>query len=208
MEWLHMKDFMNANSTEYAYLNWDWNKKKSVLEDFSAAIKMSQLAGFGVALDAEAWRRLPKEFIKANGTAQEFCFIRILRMVVERMKRSCPDERISILFDCDRTFAPSRFQRYIQVREKVADAARFLNAFTVGEPKVFQPLQAADLLAWETRKDLLRQIEGLDSRPEFQHMMKNLPGFFPDYTAELWTAELLEREFGPFPTNKENAKAD
>src|SRR4051812_5754903 len=35
LEWLHMKDFMNEKSSEYAYLGWDWAKKKSVLEDFS-----------------------------------------------------------------------------------------------------------------------------------------------------------------------------
>lgn len=195
LEWLHMKDFMNDKSSEYAYLGWDWPKKKSVLEDFSGAIKMNHLIGFGVSIDAEAWRKMPSHITKQFGTAQELCFMRILRMVVERLKRSCPDERVSIIFDCDQTFAPARFQRYLRLREYDEAASQFLSSFTVADPRVYLALQAADLLAWETRKDLLRQIDGHESRPEFKHMMLVLPGFFPDYTAELWTEEALQREF-------------
>jgi len=197
LHWLHMKDFMNDKSTEYSYLNWDWPRKRQALEDFASAIKINHLIGFGISVDTEAWQRVPKEIVKKEGNAQEFCFMRILRMVVERVKRSSPDERVAISFDCDRDYTPTRFQRYLRVRENIQDAERYLAAFTIAEPKIFVPLQAADLLAWETRKDLLRQIAGHDSRPEFQHMMKVLPGFFPDYTGELWTEEALDKEFGP-----------
>jgi hypothetical protein len=192
LEWLHMKDFMCEDSSEYAYLGWDWPKKRAVLEDFSSAIKISQIIGFGVAVDADGWRQLPPEFVKKHGTCQEFCFTLILQMVVERMKRSTPDERISILFDCDRGFTPARFQRYLRFRDNVPDADRFLCGFTVGEPKVFLPLQAADLLAWEVRKDVMRRISGFESRPEFQHLMMVLPGFFPDYTLRFLGADDLK----------------
>jgi hypothetical protein len=140
---------------------------------------------------------MPKSVTDTNGDAQQFCFLRILKSVVERIKRSAPDEYISITFDCDKAFTPSRFQRYINLREQLPEARRYFSAFTIAEPIIYTPLQAADLLAWETRKDLLRQIEGYQSRPEFKHMLSILPGFFPDYTAELWTEQKLENEFGP-----------
>jgi hypothetical protein len=197
LKWLHMKDFLNDKSSEYAYLGLDWPRKQRILEDFASAIKINQLIGFGISVDAEAWQRMPKETIKAQGTVQEFCFIRILRTLVERIKRSAPEEHVSITFDCDRAYTPARFQRYIAVRDKFPDAERYLAAFNIAEPKVYVPLQAADLLAWETRKDLLRQIEGHQPRPEFDYMMKIMPGFFPDYSAELWTEKALEEEFGP-----------
>jgi hypothetical protein len=121
-------------------------------------------------------------------------------MVVERIKKSAPDERVSITFDCDEEFTPARFKRYISARKEAEDIRRCLAAFRIAEPKVFVPLQAADLLAWETRKDLLRQIEGNNVRPEFAHMMSILPGFFPDYTEELWDEPRLNQEFGPLKT--------
>jgi hypothetical protein len=193
MEWLHMKDFMCEDSKEYRYLNLKWEQKKPILEGFSAAIKMSQLIGFGVALDAEAWRELPKETVNEHVSAQDFCFMRLLRLIVNRMKVSAPNDYVSIMFDCDRNYTPARFQQYIRVREKVPDAAKFLTAFTIGEPRTFLPLQAADLLAWETRRDLIRKSQGFVSRPELQHMLMALPGFFPDYTGEHWSKEELQK---------------
>ena len=180
LHWLHMKDFMNDESSEYSHLARSWDKKQAILQDFSSAIKMNHLAGFGVSVDAEVWKRMPRDVVRAEGDAQQFCFTRMLKMVVERVKRSAPDEKISISFDCDKNFTPARFQRYIRLRENLSDPAKYLAGFNICEPKVFTPLQAADLLAWETRKDLLRQISGHESRPEFKHMMLILPGFFPD----------------------------
>lgn len=193
MEWLHMKDFMCDDSKEYRHLKLDWGKKKPILEGFSAAIKMSQLVGFAVGLDAHAWRKLPKEIIRENGTAQEFCFLRLLRLVFDRMKVSAPRDQASIMFDCDREYTPARFQRYIRVRDKIEGAANVLVAFTIGEPRAFLPLQAADLLAWETRSELVRRSKGLDSRPEFQHLMMVLPGFPTDYTSEFWSEEEIKK---------------
>jgi hypothetical protein len=106
-------------------------------------------------------------------------------------------KKISITFDCDEGYAPSRFQRYLSVRRDDVDARKYLAAFTVAEPKIYASLQAADLLAWEIRKDLLRQIGGYEVRTEFQNMMSILPGFPPDYEEELWSEEKLEKQFGP-----------
>ena len=106
ISWLHMKDFMQDRD-EYAAFKWDWPKKRSVLEDFIKVIKVSQIIGFGVALDAEAWRKVPKQFTAVEGTAQEFCFLRIMRMIVERMKIVRPNDYVSVFFDCDKGFTPA-----------------------------------------------------------------------------------------------------
>jgi len=75
--WLHMKDFMQSQG-EYVSLGWDWPKKKAVLEDFIQVIKSAQLIGFGVAIDADAWKLVPKELTRVEGNAQQFCFMRIM----------------------------------------------------------------------------------------------------------------------------------
>ncbi len=198
---LHMKEIMCQESKEKPFCDWDWQKKKSVLEDFSAAIKVSRIVGFGVAVDAEAWRELPKELTKIEGTAQEFCFMRLIRMIVSRVKKSVPNERLAILFDCDEGFTPARFKRYLAIRKRQPEDAEYLISFGVGEPKSYLSLQAADFLAWETRAHLLRQMKGLESRPEFQHMMMVLPGFFPDYTGEYWDREQIEKVIKPMADN-------
>jgi hypothetical protein len=192
ISWLHMKDFMQ-NQSEYAALNWDWPKKKSILEEFIAIIKASQLIGFGVAVDAVAWRQFPKELTKAEGTAQEFCFMRIIRMIVERFKIARPDDWAVLYYDCDQGFTPARFQRFIRLRQHDPEVAKYFRGFSIVDPKSFLPLQAADLLAWQTRKDLMRKLGGHDSREEYKLFFEStLPFDSTDYVSEFWTASELD----------------
>jgi hypothetical protein len=195
---LHMKEVMCEQSKKEPFVNWDWPKKKEVLEEFSSAIKMSHLVGFGVAVDADAWREVPRELTKIEGTAQEFCFMRLIRMVVDRMKRVCPEEHLQITFDCDKGFTPSRFQRFIALRERLKEQD-ILSSFCISEPRHFMPLQAADFLAWESRTQLLRIINGNSPRPEFEHLLTVLPGYFPDYTGEVWDRNAIEQQIKPMP---------
>jgi hypothetical protein len=197
LDQLHMRELMWSQSKTEPYASWDWPMKKRVLESFSTAIKASYLIGFGVAVDADAWRGLPPELTKREGTAQEFCFMRLIHMIVKKMKSAAPEEKISIMFDCDQEFTSARFQRYLGLRQRDTDAARYLTAFSIGEPVAWLPLQAADFLAWETRAYLLRQMKGLPDRPEFQHMMRVLPGFIPQYEGEFWTKERIETDILP-----------
>src|SRR5580704_11530955 len=126
---LHMKEMMCKESKTEPYASWDWQKKKQVLEGFSVAIKASHLVGFGVAVDADAWRALPKDLIKSERSAQEFCFKRLIKLIVERLRNSLSDESISIMFDCDEEFTPPRFKRYLAIRHRVPEVKKHLNSF-------------------------------------------------------------------------------
>lgn len=193
VSWIHMKDLM-PNQGEYKALNWDWTKKRAVLDEFIKAIKVSQLVGFGVALDADAWRAIPKAITQAEGNVQQFCFMRIMRLIADRMKIARPDDWISLYYDCDEGFTPSRFQKFIGLRKREPDVDHYFRSFSIAEPKSFLPLQAADLLAWEARRELLRKIGGYESRPEFNFIFEALPGEVPDYVSEFWTAEEIEEK--------------
>ena len=193
LTWLHMTDLM-ADQGEYAFLKDNWPKKKALLDQFIGAIKISGLIGFGVAVDADAWRKVPKEITRVEGDAQQFCFLRIMRLIVERMKLARPNDYVAVHFDCDKAFSPSRFQRFIGVRDRDPEARRYLQTFTIAEPKLYFPLQAADLLAWESRKELMRRLGGFESRPEFNEMFEVMSGYFPDYTGEFWDEETIEKE--------------
>lgn len=194
LRWLHMTDLM-ADKGEYAFLKDNWPKKKELLDEFIEVIKVSQLIGFGVAVDADAWRKVPKDVTRVEGDAQQFCFLRIMRLIVERMKRSCPNDYVAVHFDCDKGFSPSRFQRFIGVRERDPEGAgRYLQTFTIAEPRIYLPLQAADLLAWESRKDLIRRFQGHESRPEYAEMFEVMSGYFPDYVGEFWDENEIEEQ--------------
>ena len=193
VSWLHMKDFMHDQG-EYSQLGLkdDWPKKRAIIEDFIYVIRASNLIGFGVAVDANTWRTIPKSVTQEYGTAQEFCFQRIMRMVAERVKISAPRDVVAITFDCDINFTPARFKRFLAVRQQNPSANEIFQSFSISEPKVFLPLQAADLLAWQTRKELMRKLQGYESKPEFNF-------WAPDYVSEMWDqSEIEEKIIKPF----------
>ncbi len=194
--WVHMKEMIPLQG-EYSGLGWDTTKRDAVLKEFISVIKFSQLIGFGVGLDAEAWRTLvPKDVTKREGDAQVFCLTRILRMIVERMKKSVPRDYAALHFDSDESFVPARFRRFRKVIDRVPDGPQYLGSITFTDPKLYAPLQSADLLAWETRKELMQKTGGFESTDRFKELFRMLPlGDFPDYTSELWTAEELLKQY-------------
>jgi Protein of unknown function (DUF3800) len=194
ISWLHLKDFMQEGQGEYAAFNWDWPTKREILDRFIKIIKTTQLIGFGIAVDANYWRTLPKELTKVEGSAQEFCFMRIMRRVAGRMKSSRPDDWVSLFYDCDEGFTPARFKKFIGLRKRNEEVNHYFRSFSIADPKTFLPLQAADLLAWETRKDLIRKIGGYESRPEYKSLFELSHFESLDYVSELWTQSDIEEQ--------------
>jgi hypothetical protein len=193
ISWMHLKDFMQDQG-EYAQFANDWPRKKATLEAFSNIIKITQPVGFGIGLDAEAWRKIPRSIRKKQGDAQMFCFTRMMKLVTDRMTIAAPRDSVALVFDCDMTFAAQRFQRFIHIRKEVPSAALHLEAFTIAEPKRYLQLQAADMLAWQTRKAMERNFKGLPARPDFDHFFEEIAGIIPEYVGEEWTAQKLEED--------------
>jgi len=190
---VHMRDLIPLQG-EYKELGWDYAKRDGVLREFIGLIKGSNLVGLGVGVDANAWRKIPKEITKEYGNTQEFCFARILRMLVDRLKKSVPGERVNIMFDCDPEFCPSRFRRWLDIKARDPVARLYLTSITFGDPSVFRPLQAADLLAWETRKELVQKAGGFDSTDRFEELFKITAwDALPDYASELWVGEDIDK---------------
>lgn len=193
ISWMHMKDFMQ-DVGEYSQFAGNWERKKFILQHFINVIKTVQPIGFGIGIDANAWRAIPRSIAKMEGDAQSFCFTRLIKLVVERMTIAAPKDSVALIFDCDLGFASPRFQRFIKVRQGIQPAAKHLEAFTIAEPKRYLQLQAADLLAWETRKAMERNIKGLPTRPEYDQFFSEMMGIFPEYIGETWSREAIETE--------------
>lgn len=196
ISWLHMKDFMQ-DVGEYSKFANNWPRKLEMLSIFINVIKATRPVGFGIGLDLNAWRKVPKSIIQSEGDAQLFCLSRMIRLVVDRVRVAAPRDTVALIFDCDLNFASSRFNRFISVRRRFLEAAKHLEAFTIAEPRRYLQLQAADLLAWETRKAMERNLKKRPARPEFDHLFAAVEaaGIFPEYVGEEWDGERLHREF-------------
>ena len=76
----------------------------------------------------------------------------------------------------------------------------YLGEICFSNAPLYPPLQAADLLAWESRKQLIQKIGGFDSTPRWKELfdvegLSNLSTGL-EYAGEFWTAKDLEENLG------------
>lgn len=201
---VHMKELIPLQG-EYKTLGWTVEKRNAVLSDFIRIIKEERLVGFGVAVEADCWRQLPEPNRKQYGTAQEFCFTRIVHMVVHRLEECGDPDFVSLHFDRDKEFARPRLTLYENLLEHDERVRKRIVELTFANPLFSSPLQAADVLAWETRKELIQKAGGHDSTARFKDLFTALEGVELDYTSELWDRAELERVFQRVGTPNPNA---
>jgi hypothetical protein len=176
---------------DYKQLGWDAPKRGVVLADFVNVIKFSHLVGFGVGVDAEAWRDLRSLYPKLDNV-QTFCFARIMRMVIDRMKISATRDQVALHFDSDPEFGAARLRLLSELGKHDPDARTHLGSITFGSMRTILPLQAADLLAWETRKELIQKTGGFSSTGRFSNLFTALGDIQLDYQSELWDRAEIE----------------
>jgi hypothetical protein len=184
---LHMKELNNISKEK----GWDNQKRDSVFADFSNVIKQSRLTGFAVAVDAKAWRSLPKERRVKFGDAQQFCFGRLLRGIVDRLAES---GEVEIIFDRDYEFANSRLCLLQHLQNIDPRLGKTVASITFADSNLYYGLQAADILAAETRREMINRLEGRESTRKFKDLMHGLPHQQLSYSGHWWDAEYIKRE--------------
>jgi hypothetical protein len=182
----------------YKTLGWDVIKRDEAISDFISVIKENHLIGFGVAVHKDTWKAVvPEEIRKTQGNTHQFCFARIMRMLVDRMKRSGIDDFFSITFDTDREFASARFNLFSEIWNRDPQAREYLASISFADVVKHPQLQAADLLAWETRKDLIQKNGGYESTARWTDLFAALPGRSLDYESQLWDESAIKTQLLP-----------
>jgi hypothetical protein len=97
---VHMKDLIGLHR-EYKRLGWDETKRNEVISDCASLIKHSELIGIGVAVDARHYVTLSKERRKRFGSVQEFCFQRVVRMLMDIVDKADVEGSVSVMVDFD-----------------------------------------------------------------------------------------------------------
>jgi Protein of unknown function (DUF3800) len=190
---IHMKNLISLKG-EYQFLGWDANRRDDALKDFVRVIKETRGVGFGVGVEMSGWREIRSRHPELPDV-QTFCFARTARMVIDRLKVSAPREFLNMHFDADPEFGPARIRLHSALWERDETVRPYLSALTFADVYTFLPLQAADLLAWETRKDLVQKSGGHNSTSRWEELFTALENVHLDYQSELWShAELISRE--------------
>jgi hypothetical protein len=183
---IHMRDLIPIEG-EYKRLGWNVAKRDDVVSEFIDVIAKAPVAGIGIALEIAAWRRLIQRHPELHfGTAQEFCLQRILRRIIDRLTAAGLEGRATIVFDRDPEFSNGRINLFNWIIQNDPRARNLLISITFGDMTYYPGIQCADLLAWETRKDLIQKDSGFEPTRRWKQMFTNMPEYHLDYMGELW----------------------
>jgi hypothetical protein len=190
---IHMRELIPMKG-EYKDKGWDATKRDEVIGDFITEISKANLIGVGVAVEVTAWCTMKKLNPDVPfGSIQEFCLGRIMRRIVDRLSAAQRSGKVALVFDRDPEFSSKRirlFNHYLQSNEQ---ARRYLASIMFADPNIYPGLQCADLLAWETRKDLVQKAGGFPPTNRWRAMFTKMPDYKLDYVGEFWNAGEFDR---------------
>lgn len=127
------------------------------------------------------------------GTVQEFCLGRIMRRIVDRLDAARLTGKVALVFDRDPEFSANRIRLFNHYLQHDARARRLLASIMFADPTVYPGLQCADLLAWETRKDLVQKAGGFNPTNRWRAMFTKMPEYQLDYMGEFWNEGEFDR---------------
>ena len=189
---IHMKNILNIAKKR----GWDMPTLNAVLGEFIQVIRQSNLVGMGIGVDLEAWRLIRPEITRQLGDSQVFCCSRLVRSIMDRLETlRMQHEEISVTFDRDFEFARRRVRLFEELSRQYPQIAAHVAQVSFADSESFYPLQAADLLAWETRRELFNKARATQSTARWRDLMAALPsGQIQFDVGEFWTEAWFDEE--------------
>jgi hypothetical protein len=187
---LHMK-LWSATKREK---EWSDDKADAVLNDFIDIIRSAKLWGFGAGVDAAQWRNLPRKKQKLFGSAQEFVMQRVFRLIIDAIGTHQILAHLNIVFDQDEDYSKPRLTRYYDIKRIDLLAKKHAAIISFADAKICYSLQAADLLAYLTRKRLVEREEGIPESVHWLRLMMPMPGLEHRYSWDGWFGPSIETE--------------
>src|SRR5271157_1125684 len=192
LPYIHMREFIPLKGV-YRNLNWDNTRRDEVLAEFIDLIREHVIAGFGIGVDAKYFRSMSKDVKRELGDPHMFCFQRILRVVVKKLRSVGYEGTMSPIFDDCEQYSTRCYRMWSRWRVKEPDFGRLVPSITFADDKVYAPLQAADILAWESHKQLKQEAANYKPRKQFERLMQSTtPGYGLDYGSEVWEKSGLD----------------
>jgi hypothetical protein len=175
------------------------------LADYVSTIRNNLNAIISVGLDVDYYRRMerPKQQLLGKRKPMLFCFARLMRLVLMKIAEweaqrgaPYPDGSAALIFDDDEEYSVKCYRLYATIRRERADVKRLFSIFSAADDKFAPALQAADVIAWYTNKDLRRRLvsgtplgtsDPASQPPTFKSELYDGPGL------ENTAAEILRR---------------
>lgn len=183
-EWLTMQSKWNVPPIHMAKIAWPeddelWSKVKErwgkhwefgrdqMLKEFSSVIFNSRLSAVGAVVDASHFRTMPDSNYKR--VARDPLFLSLQLLVSESIERSetLSSNRapISLVIDDDQQYAMECYKWLNILRTTLPRVKERISGICFVKDDVYQGVQAADMLAYEARKQMVKNKKDPSAAP-------------------------------------------
>jgi hypothetical protein len=177
----------------------------AVLEDFVGIIKRNSnvLCGVGAAINTQVYRAMPQVFRNKAGHPHFLAFSTIVKLAIDRIEAFAREVGfgdevfLALIFDQDEQLSQECFKLLNKLKKIDERVRKRVTGLCFCNRRQVYPLQAADMIAYETRAEIDRRI----NRPQepvskiFAAMTTKDPSGKPDgfYNGIIYDRKELER---------------
>jgi Protein of unknown function (DUF3800) len=184
IETFHMSKYWRQ---EPPYDTWSDSKRKRFLTTLIKIARDNTWFAIGGMVPTKEYDQLLSEDTKGGRLGElsfdhpyHFCFMMLFARFLEYLKKDIDnrfprrpgyEEKVAFVFDRQEEFQ-ALANRGFGLIKKIADPNDRLASLTFASGEDYEPLQAADLLAFYARRILTHQLEGKAWRDPFERMME------------------------------------
>lgn len=201
LPFFHMAEFMaKPEAGHKPYCDWDNDKKNRVWDRVVKIINRRAAFGIAVGVPKESFNRLAPDHFKAEYAGDNYTYAVKTMLGVIRDWRAEQGLELPMQYVFDRgSSGQEQIEHVWNVGERFPLVARQCgfapDGYGFQDKKIFKPLQAADILAWQWQNHLRKSVFGghpeRNTHPNFDKLRK-IPmrlGFY----SEQQMAEMFER---------------
>ncbi len=199
LEWNALLEKHNISDFHMAQLK----GKCDFLPEFVDLIKRNILCGVGAAINTSVYRSMPQPFRNKAGHPHFLAFSTVVRLAIDRVEAYAQHVGLgnsvflSLIFDQDEQLSQECFKLLNKLKKIDERVRRRVTGLCFCSRRQLPPLQAADMIAYETRREVDRRIYHPDHVVSeiFSAMTTKDPSRKPDgfYNGIIYDKKELER---------------
>ena len=160
LEWNALLEKHNINEFHMAQLK----GRSGFLPEFADVIKRNILCGVGAAINTKVYRSMPQAFRKKAANPHFLAFSTVVKLAIDRVEAFAQrtglgdNVFLGLIFDQDEQLSQECFKLLNKLKKIDSRVRERVTGVCFCNRRQLVPLQAADLIAYETREEIDRRI--------------------------------------------------
>jgi hypothetical protein len=206
---LHTAEFMGLHG-QYSHLRTIWGEERdakisAALTEFVNVIRGTVARGVGATIDSKYYRSMPDDFkreLSPSGDPHFVAFQEVLFKAIRTAQHTAKEHglgtnvKVSLIFDQDEGQSVECMKLLNKMKKQYPEIRERVTGICFCDRRNYHPLQAADFIAYQTKKEMERRMYRPQETPSkwFTMLSARNPLDIPDglFNARIFDAECLD----------------